>query len=228
MVVKRGILSVAAIVEQGITLADAEGLDAVSMRAIADRLGTGVMSLYRHVPNKEHLVELMVEAVSERYAYPDHTGNTWRQSLTVLAETDWAMYLEHPWTLVASLTSRPPIGPSTLRAMEWAYSAIAELGLPPKEATSVIMAVTTHVQGVAQLAVSERRLAESSDIDAVEWWRRRIHELDGGDHPHLEPIAQGFIEGDVEQWMIFDLTLILDGIEQLARRHRRGRATGRG
>jgi AcrR family transcriptional regulator len=220
MAVKRGILSPEAIVEQGIALADADGLDGVSMRAIADRLGTGVMSLYRHVPNKERLIELMVDAVSERYAYPDHSGNTWRQSLTVLAETDWAMYLEHPWTLAASVTSRPPVGPSTIRAMEWAYSAIAELRLPPREATGVIMAVTTHVQGVAQLAVAERRLAESSDIDAVEWWRRRVTELGVDDHPHLEPIAQGFIEGNVEQWMIFDLTLILDGIERLVERHR--------
>ncbi len=226
MAVQRGILSVDAIVEQGIVLADAEGMDGVSMRAIADRLGTGVMSLYRHVPNKERLIELMMDKVAERYSCPDQDGMTWRQALTALAETDWEMYLNHPWTLTASVTSRPPVGPSTLRGMEWAFTAIADLRLPAKDATSVIMAVVTHVQGVAQLAVAERRLAAESEIDAVAWWKQRIAEFSTDEHPHLEPLAQGFIEGDADQWLFFDLNLILDGVEALVRRHRR--TTGRG
>lgn len=224
MAVKRGTLNVATIVEQGITLADATGLEGVSMRAIAEQLGTGVMSLYRHVPNKERLIELMVDAVMDRYAYPDHTGKTWRQNLTTLAEVDWTMYLEHPWVLTVSATSRPPVGPSMLRSMEWAFSGIAELGLPPRDATSAILAVSTHVQGVAMLATAEQRHAAESGLDAAEWWRRQVRAAGGEDRPELAAITQGYIESDAEQWMIFDLKLILDGIEQLAAR----RATGRG
>ncbi|GAB3742411.1 TetR/AcrR family transcriptional regulator [Microlunatus parietis] len=218
MAVQRGILNVGAIIEHGIALADAGGLDAVSMRAIAERLGTGVMSLYRHVPNKEALIGLMVDTVSDRYSYPDHSDLDWRQSLTVLARTDWAMYLDHPWTLVASATSRPPVGPSTVRAMEWAYSAIAELGLSAQDTTGVIMAVTVHVQGVARQAIAERRLAEATGVDAAEWWRQQLTALDSGDHPLLEPIVQGFVEGDTERWLEFDLKLILDGVERRAAR----------
>lgn len=218
MAVQRGILSVGAIVEHGIALADAGGLEAVSMRAIAERLGTGVMSLYRHVPNKEALVGLMVDTVSDRYSYPDHSDLDWRQSLTVLARIDWTMYLDHPWTLAASATSRPPVGPSTVRAMEWAYSAIAELGLSGRDTTGVIMAVSVHVQGVAQQAIAERRLVETTGVDAAEWWRQQIRALDGGDHPLLEPIAQSFVDGNTEGWLEFDLELILDGIERLAGR----------
>lgn len=225
MTVKRGILSVAAIVEQGIALADADGLDAVSMRTIAERLGTGVMSLYRHVPNKERLVEEMVDTVMGRYAYPDHTGKTWRQNLITLAEVDWSMYLDHPWVLVVSATSRPPVGPSMLRSMEWAFAAIADLGLEPTDATRVIMAVTTHVQGVAMLATAEARHAADSDLDAVQWWRQRVREVGGTNHPGLEPITDQ-LEPDIERWLRFDLELILDGIAALARRRSRP-VTGR-
>jgi len=221
MAVRRGVLTTGAIVGQGIALADAAGLEAVSMRAIADRLGAGVMSLYRHVPNKERLVELMVDQVMEHYAYPDRAGRTWRENLTTLAEYDWAMYLEHPWVLVATATSRPPVGPNTLRAMEWAYAGIAELGLPPESATGVILAVVSHVQAVALLATAERRHSAESGLDPVHWWRQRLREIGGDRHPALDAVLAGHIEGDPEHWLRFDLELLLDGVERLAERHRR-------
>lgn len=218
MAVQRGILSVGAIVEHGIALADDGGLDAASMRAIAERLGTGVMSLYRHVPNKERLVAAMVDAVMTRYAYPDHDGRTWRENLTTLAEYDWAMYLRHPWVLTATVTSRPPIGPSTLRSMAWAQAGIAELGLGPQDAVGAIMAVSSHVQAVALLATVEARHAAESGEDNVTWWRRAVRDAGGPYQPELEPMLEGYAEADPEQWLRFDLKLILDGIERLAGR----------
>ena len=59
-------VTVRAIVEAAIGLADADGLDAVSMRAIADKLGTGTMTLYTHIPGKPVLIELMIDTAAGR------------------------------------------------------------------------------------------------------------------------------------------------------------------
>src|SRR5437763_13866566 len=70
-------LTRAAIVDTAITLADEEGLDGLSMRHIAERMGVGAMSLYRHVANKDELLALMTDEISARNPYPSPEGKNW-------------------------------------------------------------------------------------------------------------------------------------------------------
>ncbi|MFD6464115.1 TetR/AcrR family transcriptional regulator, partial [Streptomyces roseolus] len=90
-------LTQSAIVDTAIVLADTEGLDALSMRRIADRMGVGAMSLYRHVANKDELIALMTDEVSRRNPYPPAAGMdwTWRDRVRIAAEIDWALYQQH-------------------------------------------------------------------------------------------------------------------------------------
>ncbi|WP_241002935.1 TetR/AcrR family transcriptional regulator C-terminal domain-containing protein [Streptomyces sp. CB01881] len=105
----------ASIAAAAIAIADAEGLDAVSMRRVAAALGAGTMSLYNYVPKKEHLLDLMLDAVADEYDYDDLApAGDCRADLLRLGHAQLALMRRHPW-LPALLIARPGIGPNALR-----------------------------------------------------------------------------------------------------------------
>jgi len=132
-----------AVVAAGVALADAEGLAAVTMRAVAGRLGAGVMSLYSYVPDKPALVQAMVEQVSAELALPVLTGD-WRADLAASARAQRAMMLRHPW-LIEALTHRQPPGPGTLAYLEHVLAALEPTGLPGGEGLLVASLLTGFV-----------------------------------------------------------------------------------
>lgn len=155
-----GPLSRERIVTAAIELADEAGLDAVTMRRIAEQLDAGAMSLYRHVSDKDELIEAMVEQVTEDYAYPDQAELGWREAMHALARQDWAAFLDHPWMLSATATATPPFGTASLAGMEWALTALDELELPLPVAARAIMTINNYVQGSARVFLGERQSSE--------------------------------------------------------------------
>lgn len=104
------------IVQAALTIADQEGLTAMTTRRVAAQLGTGSASLYRHVANRAELLDLMVDAALEQYDPPAASGR-WREDL-VAEHMHRVRYLRaHPW-LVDAVLERPPIGPAALRLLE--------------------------------------------------------------------------------------------------------------
>jgi AcrR family transcriptional regulator len=87
------------IVQGAIELADADGLSAVSMRRVADRLGAGTMSLYTHVPGKAELLDAMLDVVLAETARPRDVPGGWRGRLEVVARENLALLRRHPWIL---------------------------------------------------------------------------------------------------------------------------------
>lgn len=116
------------VVRAAVALADAEGLDAVTIRAVARRLGTGVMSLYSYVPDKQTLVYEMVEEVSGEISLPGPSGD-WRADMHVLASEQRALLSHHPW-LIEATSHLQPLGPGTLAVLEFALGALEPTGLP--------------------------------------------------------------------------------------------------
>ncbi|PWR08753.1 TetR/AcrR family transcriptional regulator [Micromonospora acroterricola] len=102
-----------AIVEAAIALADAEGLPAVSMRAIATALGTGAGSLYRYLSSRDDLLDLMTDrVVGELRPYPPAEGD-WLDGMLLLARRQLALHRRHPWLIEVS--HRPSaVGPESL------------------------------------------------------------------------------------------------------------------
>lgn len=215
------------IVGAAIEIADAEGLDAVSMRRIAKELGAGAMSLYRHVSDKEELLREMIDALHSRHAYPDPGDMDWRARMRLLARHDWDMYTAHPWLLTATATLAPPVGPHMLASMEWALTALEPLELTPEQAGRAIMAVTHYLQGSARLALGgEGDLDEPNPGNA---WRRRLSGddlsayprvaalVDSGTGPASSPVpgsasAETGPEGGDGAWVMSGLDMLLDGI----------------
>ena len=209
-------LSTERIVAAAIAIADASGLEAVSMRRIANDLGSGTMSLYRHLPTREILVEQMVDEITGRFAYPAPPPRDWRDALRVAAHIEWDKYIRHPWVLPATATSRPPLGPNVLATMEWCMAALDGLGLTVGERFQMMIALEGFVQGTALTAIHGESSARSSGISTDAWWEQQVPLLQerfaSGAFPHLSQTLYDDDDKSPEATFRFGLERLLDGI----------------
>lgn len=113
----------AQITAAAVAIADAEGLDAVTMRRLAADLGTGAASLYRYVDTREDLLDLMVDAAGGEYSLAEPSGD-WLADLIAVGEQARAILRRHPW-LAGLVTTRPVLGPNGLALLEHVLAALA-------------------------------------------------------------------------------------------------------
>ena len=223
-------VTVRAIVEAAIGLADADGLDAVSMRAIADKLGTGTMTLYTHIPGKPVLIELMIDtAAGGLYRDVDEPASQpggWRGGLQFIARRNWEGYLRHPWLLQA-MGARPVLGPQINRKYEAELRPLDGIGLTDVEMDSVLTVVLTYVEGLARWQVGLLATRDTSGQSDVDWWSSMEPALAGLMDPAGFPLGSrvGRAAGDYHQSvgdpiheLDFGLGLILDGVARLVDR----------
>jgi AcrR family transcriptional regulator len=206
------------IVRAAIEIADAEGLAALSMRRIAAALGAGAMTLYRYVPGKDELIDLMVDEVQALGAPLDDTG-PWRQRLEAVCHHEWHHYHRHPWLLHVP-QGRPLLGPNAMRTTEAALQALDGTGLDPVEMIDALVTTSSFVAGVARSSVEASRAAQDTGISDEEWWLAQRPYLDelmaGGEIPLLSRVgAAGGFAGPPDRSFEFGLARILDGIEAL-------------
>ncbi|QES50864.1 TetR family transcriptional regulator [Streptomyces venezuelae] len=144
------------IAAEAVGIADAEGIEAVSMRRVAAAVGAGTMSLYNYVPRKEDLYELMVDAVSAEYELAAPTGD-WRADLRGLARQARELMHRHPW-LPGLLSPVYGFSPHALRYLEHCLDCLAPLDVTPGEKLELIAAVNGAVAAYAanELALAER------------------------------------------------------------------------
>ncbi|MFE3758960.1 TetR/AcrR family transcriptional regulator [Nocardia tengchongensis] len=215
-------LTRAAIVDTAIALADESGLDALSMRRIAERMNAGAMSLYRHIPNKDTLLAAMTDEVSRRNLYPPAEGQgwTWRDRVRIAAEVDWRLYQEHPWVLFTFAVPRYNFGEHSLIVLSWLVEGFAELGVDAREATRMSLSVWSYIAGVALQQVSAR-LLQDRDSSADE--RSGLSALLDGDPrwPTPSPLAGLIGTGDTalldpEHLLDTGLAALCDGFEARA------------
>jgi AcrR family transcriptional regulator len=152
-----------AIAAAGIRVADAEGLEAVTMRRVAAELGTGTTSLYRYVSRKEDVLDLMTDAVLGEDDPPPRTGD-WRTDLTALAHRMRAQMMRHPWLGMLSAL-RPPLGPNSVRWLEFTLATVDGHGLTPDEMLITTGTVTTFVLGSVVTELAER----SAPTSRAQW-----------------------------------------------------------
>lgn len=131
------------VVEAAIRLADEEGLAAVTIRRIAASIGAGAMSLYTYVPDKDRLLDLMVDRVGASVRPTTITGN-WRADLLALAGAQRELMLAHPW-LPAALPNRRLTGTHMLAYLEQGLAALAPTALSGPAKMEVIALITGFV-----------------------------------------------------------------------------------
>jgi AcrR family transcriptional regulator len=137
-----------------VAIADGDGLDAVTFRAVAARLGAGVMSLYNYVPDKQALVEDMAELVSAELDLPEPSGD-WRADLHTVAGRQRDLVYRHPW-LVTAVSHLQPLGPATLALLEFALAALEPTGLPIPDRLETIALVNGFVLNLVRVEFASR------------------------------------------------------------------------
>ena len=213
-------LDVDALVAEAIALADERGLAAVSMRALAARLGVSAMALYGYVPGKEELLDLMLDALyarMERAPWAEAAG--WRERARAVAEANRALLAAHPWAGAVS-TARPPLGPGLMAKYEHELAAFDDAGLDDIARDSALAFLLAFVQGIAVAAADAAR-APGSD---AEWWEQAGPLLARVVNPQRYPLAArvgaaaGEAHGsayDPAQAYAFGLERVLDGLGAL-------------
>lgn len=165
-------LSVSAIVEAAVAIADTDGMAALSMRAVGERLGRTAMALYTYVPGKAELIDLMYDHVlgDLRADYPDESG--WRAATVALADELWAFHLRHPWLLQVS-HARPVLGPGTFHLQETVLRVVSATGLPMPKVRWVVAALFNVVRGAVQTAAETRQAFRETGLSEEDWWYSR-------------------------------------------------------
>ncbi len=210
--------SVDDVVEAAVAIADADGLDAVTVRAVAERLGISPMSLYTYVPGKAELLDLMLDALylaMPREPHPRH----WRDRLRAVADANRELYARHPWAARVS-TARPPLGPGLMAKYEHELAALDGLGLSDVEMDAAL----TFLLGFAQAnAVAAQDHASAPGTD-TEWWETAGPLLARVVAPERYPLAArvgsavGAAQGgayNAERAYAFGLERVLDGLAAL-------------
>ncbi|MET8794992.1 TetR/AcrR family transcriptional regulator [Nocardia sp. NPDC004568] len=149
----RATLTPRRLAEVAVAIADAEGLDAVTMRRLATELGVAPMAAYRYVTGKDELLELMVDFVYRELGLPDSTDG-WRATIRSVALRIREVLLAHSW--VTRVACGAPT-PNQLAVTEAALVALDGLGLDVDTAMAVYSTVTAYVHGAVD---SEVRLGQ--------------------------------------------------------------------
>ncbi|MET9659209.1 TetR/AcrR family transcriptional regulator [Streptomyces sp. NPDC006510] len=218
-------LTVERIVRAGIVIAGAEGLDALSMRRVATELGTGAMSLYRHVASKDDLVTLMVEAAMTDVPLPESPPRNWRHGLERAAYRDWELYHRHPWILPrVMVTTRAYFSPALAADSESAFSSFDGLALEPADAFRYMFMFASYIQGVALILVSDAEAERQANAAAKQGAKAPDHVPNPlyapGAYPRLaRAMRAGADPWDLDALFASGLAGVLDGIAaDLARR----------
>ncbi|MET9887578.1 TetR/AcrR family transcriptional regulator [Streptomyces sp. NPDC006430] len=208
-------LSVERIVESALDIADTEGLDALSMQGVAARLGVTTMALYRYVPGKAEMLDLMVDAsFGPAPAVTDVPGG-WRPQLTAWARQCWEQYQRRPWIVSATGMRRQLMGPRQLAWLDSALAALSGTGLPFAQQHEIFLLVIGHVRNLAQQLVDE-------DEEGRQEWNRLtadVWERHGDRFPSLSAaIAGGAFAPHGDDRLDFGLERILDGVAAMIER----------
>jgi AcrR family transcriptional regulator len=140
-----------------LAIADQEGFQAVSMRRVAQELKVGTMSLYYYVKTKDDLIAVMDDALMGEALVPS-LPKDWRRAMMDIAKRTHAVYIRHPWALVAMLTAPP--GLNAMRHTEQCLEALANTSMTAKQKVTLLATVDDLVFGHAL-----REAAADANID---------------------------------------------------------------
>jgi AcrR family transcriptional regulator len=211
-------ITLEAIVSAAVEIADAEGLEAVSMRHVAGKLGVGTMSLYRHVPGKAELLDLMLDNVNDCPDDDALDGMGWREHLATCARAMYELYLDHPWLLQVD-QSRPLLGPNALAGLEMFLRGMRDMNLTDPERIMVLTAIDGYLTGIARSHVNSRSAPERTGQTDEEFWAAQVPVLEKamatGNYPTMTALSEDAFSAGWEETFELGLTALLDGLERL-------------
>ena len=211
----RAPLSVERVLRAAVTLADRDGIESLSMRKLADELGVAAMSLYYHVPNKERLLDGMIDRVFSEIE-PPSTDDDWKTAMRNRASSTRAALGRHPWA-VGEMEGRTDHGAANLRLHDAVLGCLRAAGFSIEMTVHAYSVQDAYIYG---FALQERDMSsETADDFAAEAQRQMEAYADVlADYPHLLEVVGGYVAKagyDYAKEFLFGLDLILDGLERL-------------
>jgi AcrR family transcriptional regulator len=211
-------LTVDAVVDAAVALADAEGKEALTMRRVAHELGVVPMTLYTYAPGKAELLDLMLDKVYLAMDRTDTAGRPWRERVAAIAAENRELFTRHPWAAGMSWT-RPPLGPGQMAKYEHELRAFDDCGLTDVDRDAALTFLLAFVRSVAQ-AEADARAAAAQESDE-QWWQAHGPLLDAYVDVAAYPTAArvGAAAGEAMQAAFspdrayeFGLARVLDGL----------------
>ncbi|TDP42634.1 TetR/AcrR family transcriptional regulator C-terminal domain-containing protein [Nocardia ignorata] len=202
------------ILRAAIALADAESLDALSMRKLAKALGVEAMSLYNHVAHKEDILDGLIDLVVEEIYVPE-AGGDWQEELRRRAISAHEVLLRHRWA-TGLLGSRVNVGPAMLRYVEATLACLIAAGFTYEQADRAWNALDSHIYGFTLQAVNFPLDPSEYASSAEEF----LPLIPTETHPHMHTLASLVIDGKHSGTadFTFGLNLLLEGLAGLLRR----------
>jgi AcrR family transcriptional regulator len=205
------------IVRAAIELADADGLEAVSLRKVAAALGAGPMRLYGYLSTKEELLDLMVDAVYGEIPAPESAGGDWRGALRSLAGGVRRTALRHEW-FADLLGGRPHLGPNALAHLEASLAVLD--GVPGFGGIEAVMQAThtvnAYVIGAVRSELAESRAERATGLGEREWQATTgpylVRMFATGRYPTLAKVVHEAEHPDAETVFDTGLDQVLDGV----------------
>jgi AcrR family transcriptional regulator len=214
------------IVDAAIRLADAGGLDALSMRKVGSELGVAAMALYRYVRTKDQLIDAMIDTVLGEF--PVAQSPDWREAMRLEGHRLRQASLAHPW-VVGLLLTRPSFGRNLMTQLEQSMAMLDGIGLDIDQMLDVGATVRTFTVGYVQAELAESDTQRRTGMTEAEWRQTIAPVVEAiiatGDFPYVERVvvdAEDYPDSDVT----FERRLghVLDGLQVLV--DRVGRSKG--
>ena len=211
--------------EKAIAVADADGIEALSMRKLGQALGVEAMSLYKYVANKGELVAAMVDSVIAQFDLPDD-GSAWDVAIRHCAVRAHDLLIEHPWACGLALVPsdvRTVEGPRVYY-MEWLLRRLREAGFSRDLAYSAYHTLDSHIFGFTLWQLGHANAAKAftaNDGESVEDFFARVLEQMRPRYPYLAEHGEQHLAPDApngRQEFEFGLDLILDGLKRQRRK----------
>jgi len=214
-------LSREAIVTQALAILDAEGLDAVSMRRVADALGTGPASLYAHVANKEELLELLIDRVMSVVVVPPPDPERWQEQIKQLMRDGRDALAAHRDIARANM-GVVPIGPNAIRIAEGMLAILRTAGVPKRVAALAADTLSLYIVAHAYEGTLWEKRLEGEGAHYAERLHDYFSSLPPDRFPHLSSMAAELIgdTDDGEERFEFGLDILVAGVDAAAKRAR--------
>lgn len=220
----RGRLSRGQVLEAAMAVADAEGIGALTMRRIGERLGAEAMSLYRHARDKDDILDGLVDLVYAEIEVP-RRGTDWKVAMRRRAISARDALSRHPWA-IALMESRTHPGPANLRHHDAVLGVLGEAGFSSAMATHAYNLLDSYIYG---FALQEKSLPFGSPEELAAMGEDFLRQIPPDEYPHLARVARELLEARFDYAKEFEvgLELILDGIERIRPSGRAGAGRAR-
>jgi AcrR family transcriptional regulator len=208
----RAPLSRERVLAAAIALADAGGIEALTMRRLGQELGVEAMSLYRHVANKDDLLDGMVDLVFGEIELPSD-GTNWRTAMRERAISVRAALTRHPWA-TPLMQSRSTPGPATLRHHDTVIGTLRSAGFPIALVAHAFSALDSYIYG---FALQQRSLPFETEEETAELAAAIMARFPADQYPHLVELTVEHVLQpgyDYGEEFALGLDLILDGLER--------------